>query len=154
MGPRSALFAAGIFLAGLFIYKPLLGLTVFALWLAWRYLRAGGARVRRLDWADAQSAAQAALDAGDFKKALLLFEKAAWLSPGEAGTSHADLKIELGKARALLGLGRNGEAAGILKAAIAAADRLPGAEAAALAATARGLLKQAAPTPGNDKIVV
>lgn len=143
---RRLLFALGIGMALILALKPLLALLLLAAAGGWLMFRRGAEAARRgqADWLDALSAAQASLDRGDFTKALLLFEKAGWLAPGEAGTAHSELKISLGKARALLGLGRKDEAAPILKETIGRASALPGEEAAAIAKTARGLLAAAA----------
>lgn len=139
-------FFLGALLAALFAFKPWLLLPCLAAGAVWLLLRRRAAAVRlaRADWLDAQSDAERALAAGDLKKALLLFEKADWLSPGEPGTVYSEVKILLGKARTLTGLGRPEAAVPVLKEAVARAASLPGAEAAALERTARDLLEAAA----------
>jgi tetratricopeptide (TPR) repeat protein len=62
------------------------------------------------DWLDCQQMGQSLMRAGEKEKAIVLFERAYNIAPGELETRHTEIRILLDKAKCLIELGRNKEA--------------------------------------------
>lgn len=81
-----------------------------------------------MDWLEAMQEGDRLLQGRHYQDALSLFEHAYHLSPGEAGTTHSEIRMKLGSAECLIALGRPNEARRALEDAHRWAKDLPGAD--------------------------